>query len=371
MKAFSKICIAVLLLISVVACNNKHSNLADGIYAEIQTSKDTILVQLEHKKTPITVANFVSLAEGNNPFVSEQFKEKPFYDGLKFHRVISKNNGDEQDFMIQGGDPQGDGSGGPGYKFKDEIVSELKHNKSGILSMANAGPGTNGSQFFITLVETPWLDGKHTVFGHVVEGQTAIDSILQNDIINKIAIIRVGNDAKKFNAPKIFKEYYDNEAKLQKENEEKTRKIGIENRTRFEKLKLEGTETESGIIYTFITKAEGAKPKNETDILVNYSGYFENGDLFDTSYLNIAEIYGKIDNRKLAANGYKAFPFKYGQKQGLIPGFIEAIELMNYNDKLVVYIPSNLAWGEQGAGHLIPPHTNVIFEVEILEKTNP
>ena len=152
--------IAVLTLIFTGCKSSKYADLDDGIYADIQTSKGDILVQLHHKATPVTVANFVSLAEGVSPFVTENKKDKKFYDGIIFHRVM-------KDFMIQGGDPEGTGRGNPGYKFKDEFVDSLTHSGKGILSMANSGPKTNGSQFFITHKETPWLNGKHTVFGKV------------------------------------------------------------------------------------------------------------------------------------------------------------------------------------------------------------
>ena len=180
----------------------KSTTTAEGIFAEFDTSKGKITVQLEYKKTPITVANFVSLAEGTNTIVKADLKGKPFYNGLKFHRVI-------KDFMIQGGDPLGNGSGDPGYKFKDEFT-DLKHSKGGILSMANSGVATNGSQFFITHKDTPWLDGKHTVFGHVTSGMDVVNKIEQNDVINKVTISKIGAEAKKFNASKVFADYYAN-----------------------------------------------------------------------------------------------------------------------------------------------------------------
>ncbi len=178
-----------------------QSKKQEGIFAEINTSKGIVVVALEFKKTPITVASFISLAEGTNTQVKESFKGKPFYNGLKFHRVI-------KDFMIQGGCPEGTGSGEPGYKFVDEIT-DLTHESAGILSMANSGPGTNGSQFFITHKPTAWLDGKHTVFGNVIIGQEIVDKIEQNDVINSIIIIRNGKEAKKFKAEKIFKAYFE------------------------------------------------------------------------------------------------------------------------------------------------------------------
>ena len=199
-----------LLLVSLLftSCKeDEYKDLGDGIYADIKTSKGNIIVVLEYEKTPITVANFITLAQGKNPFVSQEYKEKPFYDGLKFHRVIN-------DFMIQGGDPLGDGTGGPGYKFKDEFNPSLKHSKAGILSMANAGEKTNGSQFYITHKETPWLDFKHTVFGEVVQGMEVVNLIEMGDLIENVTILVRGSKAKKFDAVKTFKEYYSAEAEI-------------------------------------------------------------------------------------------------------------------------------------------------------------
>ena len=185
-------------LINAQKDEDKTTKLEDGMYAEMTTSKGVIILQLEFEKTPLTVANFVGLAEGAIENTAKKVGV-PFYDSLKFHRVI-------KDFMIQGGDPLGNGSGGPGYKFKDEIVPDLKHTGPGIFSMANAGPKTNGSQFFITHKATPWLDGRHTVFGHVIQGQDVVDAIVQGDIIVSVKIIRKGKPAKKFDALKTFTE---------------------------------------------------------------------------------------------------------------------------------------------------------------------
>tara|TARA_B100001109_G_C18838351_1_gene463131 strand:+ start:165 stop:764 length:600 start_codon:yes stop_codon:yes gene_type:complete len=197
MKIFSTILSLLVATTLTLSCNSQ-SKLGDGLFAKINTTKGSIIVKLEFQKTPLTVANFVGLAEGDIKNTAKAEGE-PYYDGLTFHRVI-------KDFMIQGGDPTGSGAGGPGYSFKDEFDTSLKHNRAGTLSMANAGPGTNGSQFFITHKDTPWLDGKHTVFGYVVEGQGTVDLIEKGDVIKSIEIIRNGKEAKAFNAAKVFSE---------------------------------------------------------------------------------------------------------------------------------------------------------------------
>ncbi|MFC7773919.1 peptidylprolyl isomerase [Flavobacterium sp. GCM10027622] len=348
------------LIALLFSCNSGGDQLPEGLYAEIETNKGKIMVQLEFEKTPITVANFVSLAEGKNPMVNEKFSGKPFYDGLKFHRVIPN-------FMIQGGDPDGNGSGGPGYKFKDEIVADLKHTGPGILSMANAGPGTNGSQFFITHKETPWLDGKHTVFGHVIKGQDIVNLIAQEDVIKKITIIRKGSKAKKFDAGKIFKESVAKQAAEQKEIEAKLAKAKADKLAYFAQAKASGTKSESGLVYSIITKGSGKKPADGSTVYVHYAGYFEDGTLFDTSYENVAAENGKLDLNRQAAKAYQPFPFQAGRKDGLIPGFLEGLEKMNLGDKALLFIPSNLGYGAQGAGGVIPPNANLIFELELLE----
>lgn len=349
------------------SCNSAHDKLPDGLYAEIETSKGKILLQLEYEKAPVTVANFVSLAEGKNPMVSAKFSGKPFYDGLKFHRVIAN-------FMIQGGDPDGNGSGGPGYQFKDEFVADLKMDKPGILAMANAGPGTNGSQFFITHKETNYLNGRHTVFGHVVTGQDVVNKIAQDDQIIKVTIIRKGAKAKKFDAPKIFKDNFAAEAVARKAAEEakkvsdaKAAKVATEKAAYFAGIRNSATKTESGLAYKIVEKGSGKKPVAGSTIYVNYAGYFEDGNLFDSSYENVEKAYGKFNLDKAAHGGYQPFPFQAGKKEGLIPGFLEGLDKLSFGDKVVLFIPSNLGYGAQGAGGVIPPNANLIFELEIVE----
>ncbi|MBP4138452.1 peptidylprolyl isomerase [Flavobacterium geliluteum] len=321
----------------------------DGIFATITTTKGDIVLSLEYIKAPVTVANFVSLAEGKNPSVKkESLKGKPFYDGLKFHRVIN-------DFMIQGGDPEGNGSGGPGYAFKDEFVPELKFEKGGILAMANSGPATNGSQFFITHKDTPWLNGKHTIFGHVVTGMDIVNKIVQDDIITKITITRKGAAAKKFDAVKVFSDEF-------KKAEIKA--------AYFSKIKATATTTASGLKYVVTQKGTGVKAAEGTTFYFHYAGYFEDGNLFDSSIANVARTYGKYDANRDANNGYQAFPFVAGKKDGMIPGFIEALNMMSDGEKATFFLPSDLAYGAAGAGGVIPPNATLIFEIETY-KTQP
>jgi len=366
----------------------------EGVFVEMKTSKGLIVLQLEYKKTPITVANFVSLIEGNNPQVSEQHKGKPFFDGLKFHRVIAN-------FMIQGGDPQGNGSGGPGYAFKDEFDPTLMHDKGGILSMANSGPKTNGSQFFITHKETAWLNNKHSVFGHVVTGMDVVNAIAQDDKIEKVTVKRVGADAKKFDAVKVFSDYFANKAEDDKkqalidaENKKKQDIIDAENKkkqalldaeakrvyvekygtvlaakvTALQGVKAKATKTASGLEYVITEKGTGTKPEAGKDVAIKYSGFLEDGTLFDSSIEDVAKLFGKFDQNRANANAYVPIQTKAGQYQ-FIQGFAEGLNLLNIGDKATFFIPSNLAYGERGAGNVIPPNSNIIFEVEFLEGT--
>ena len=355
-----KISILLLLLAvtSFYSCKDEHSNLPDGLYADIETNKGHIIVELDYKKAPVTVANFVTLAEGKNEFVTKDYlKKKPFFDGLKFHRVI-------EDFMIQTGDPEGTGSGDTGYKFKDEIT-DLKFDKAGVLAMANNGPGTNSSQFFITHVETPWLDGKHTIFGHVVEkGQEVVNVIKQDDKIVSVTIIRNGEAAKKFDAVKVFSDYFSQIAK----EKGKYADVQKEKVAYYASLRPKATKTSSGLEYVITEKGTGQKPKTGTQIYIAYSGFLEDGSLFDSSLEEVNKAFGKLDVARAEQKGYQPIPFQAGRKDGMIPGFIEGIEQLSFGDKAVLFIPSHLAYGAAGAGGVIPPNANIIFEIQLLEK---
>jgi cyclophilin family peptidyl-prolyl cis-trans isomerase len=364
-----------LVIASLYSCKEEHNNLPDGLYADIETNKGNIIVQLDYEKAPITVANFVSLAEGKNEFITnENLKNRPFYDGLKFHRVIA-------DFMIQGGDPLGTGSGDTGYKFKDEF-SDLHFDKGGVLAMANNGPTTNSSQFFITHVATPWLDGKHTIFGHVVEkGMDVVNAIKQDDYMVKVTIIRNGEEAKKFDAVKTFRDYFT----VESENQKKKLAIDAENKKIFDAkykvvrdekvaalqaLKAKAIKSKTGLEYVITTKGNGKKPANGQNVYIHYAGFLENGQLFDSSIESVCRAFGTFDANRAAQNGYQPIPFQAGRKDGMIPGFIEGLEKLSFGDKAVLFIPSKLGYGEAGAGGVIPPNANIIFEVELLE-SNP
>jgi cyclophilin family peptidyl-prolyl cis-trans isomerase len=364
MKIFG-VLIAVLLGVLISCKPTKYTDLDEGLYADLSTNKGAILLKLEFKKTPITVANFVSLAEGSNEYVTDSIKGKPYYNGLIFHRVL-------KDFMIQTGDPLGTGSGNPGYQFIDEFPKDesgnllLKHDRPGILSMANAGPATNGSQFFITHKETAWLDGKHTVFGQVVRGQSVVDLIVQSDKILTVKIIKVGREAKSFKASKEFSNFYENYSKdkIEKELEfEETVKNTLD---RFNNLSKEAIEYPSGLKMIISETKNGKKPKNGNSVRVHYAGYFSNGELFDTSIKEVAIANQKYSKSKDDQERYEAFSVTYGPEAELIPGFKEGLQKMKIGDKAVLFIPSHLAYGSQGAGGVIPPNTNLVFELELV-----
>ena len=356
------------------SCNSQkkaYKDLGDGLFADIETTQGNIIVKLNYKETPVTVANFVTLAEGKNTFVKAEYKGKPFYNGTIFHRVI-------KDFMIQGGDPTGTGMGEPGYRFEDEIVPTLKHDKKGILSMANAGPATNGSQFFITQVPTPHLDGRHTVFGETVKGLEVIDAIAntktvmndkpEKDIkINKITIIANGKDAKNFNAVKVFEDYFKEINKREREKEAKTKAAAAKF---LEEVKVQEPQAKalpSGVKIFKLVDGKGKQPNHTHQVMVNYAGYLKNGTLFDSNVKEIEEAYGKYDSLREQQGGYQAFPMPYNTSAQLIPGFRDALLTMKVGDKIRVFIPAALGYGERGAGDVIPPNSDLIFDIEITD----
>ncbi|WP_299226358.1 peptidylprolyl isomerase [uncultured Psychroserpens sp.] len=306
----------------------------DGLYAKFNTTKGEILVALEFEKTPGTVGNFVALAEGNLEN-SAKPQGQPYYDGLKFHRVIP-------DFMIQGGCPQGTGTGNPGYKFDDEFHPDLKHDRPGVLSMANAGPGTNGSQFFITHVETPWLDNNHTVFGKVLKGQDVVDAIAQDDAIETLEILRVGEAAESFNAVEAFRVFEGaREKRVEAEREAA--------RAELDKLAAGFDETKSGLRYQIIQKGNGKPAEAGSMVSVHYKGQLADGTVFDSSYKRNTPL-----------------DFQVGVGQ-VIPGWDEGICLLNVGDKARLVIPSDLGYGSAGAGGVIPPNATLVFDVELMD----
>jgi peptidylprolyl isomerase len=339
MRIFNKFTISSLLLalmaVSATAAPGDAA-LGNGISARISTSRGDIVVRLEYQKTPLTVCNFVALAEGK----MNNTGGKRFYDGLSFHRVIA-------DFMIQGGDPLGNGSGGPGYSFPDEFDSSLRHDGPGVLSMANAGPGTNGSQFFITHKDTPWLDGKHTVFGRVVQGQQVVNAIRQGDRIERITIIRNGQEAAAFKADQAaFDSLLKNAATAATAKTRAQRDADI---ARINAKYPNLTVTPSGIRYSITRQGNGAKPARGKTVAVNYRGMFVSGEVFDASDLRGALL-----------------EFQAGTGQ-VISGWDEAILDMKVGEKRLVVIPPELAYGEQGAGNgLIPANSFLVFEMELV-----
>jgi peptidylprolyl isomerase len=326
----------LLVTITMSACE-EAKNLPDGLYAVMETTRGEIILSLEYEKTPLTVINFVGLAEGK---MKTDAKSGPYYDGLKFHRVIN-------DFMVQGGDPQGTGAGGPGYNFVDEIDSSLKFDGPGVLAMANAGPGTNGSQFFITHVETSWLQGKHTIFGHVVEGMDIVNAIKQGDSIVKVSIIRNGAAAEAFKADQAaFDAINDGLVEsAKKKAEEASKAILDEIQNRWPNAET----TESGIRYVIKKEGTGKTPPSGTKVTVHYTGMFMDGRKFDSS----------VDRNQ-------PFEFTVGARQ-VITGWDETVLSMKKGEQRTIILPPELAYGSRGAGGVIPPDSWLVFEVELID----
>jgi len=313
------------------------NNLPEGLYGALFTNRGIVVLELEMEKTPMTVSNFVGLAEGTIDHIKGV--GVPFYDGLTFHRVIN-------DFMVQGGDPKGDGTGGPGYSFPDEIHPELRHDAPGILSMANAGAGTNGSQFFITHVENPWLDGRHTVFGRVVEGQDVISQIVQGDQIEKVRIIRKGREAEAFRPKEeSFKELV--ESRMEEERINFEQKM-VQDLARVEDRYSNATILDSGLRYIINQPGSGAKPQKGQQVSIHYEGKLLDGTLFDSSFRR---------------NQPFEVPIGIGN---VIPGWDEGVLDMRVGEKRTLIIPPELGYGSAGAGGVIPPYAWLVFDLELL-----
>lgn len=304
----------------------------DGVYAVIATAKGDIVLQLEFQKTPIAVSNFVALAEG-------AMTGKPFYDGLKFHRVISN-------FMIQGGDPNGDGTGGPGYEFPNEIDPTLKHTGPGILAMANRGADTNGSQFYITHVKTDWLDGGYTIFGHVVVGQNVVNAIVQGDVMTSVTIVRKGTAAEAFHPTKASFQALVSDVKAKKLAAEKAAAAAADKK--LSELTTGMTKTASGLYFKVLKTGMGSKPEKGQTILAHYEGRLMDGTVFDSSYKR---------------NEPFEFPVGVGQ---VIPGWDEALMDMKVGEKRTIVLPPSLGYGARGAGGVIPPNAWLVFDVQLV-----
>ncbi len=371
-----------------VTVNGEKVILEDGLYAFMKTTQGEILIKLEDKLAPTTVANFIALAEGTQEFVTiEGKKGVPFYDSTKFHRVIPE-------FMVQGGDPQGTGQGGPGYRFEDEFGEGLSHTGPGVLSMANSGPGTNGSQFFITIKETPWLDGKHSIFGKVIYGMDVVNKIVgvprdnrdmprEEQTLETVKILRVGSDFKKYDAMVAFKGGKEGLAEIAKAREEENRKaheaasaaeaerlaamqpLFEANVARFAALEKKAKTSESGLKYVIETVGDGEKPKIGDMVNVHYAGYLmADGKLFDASYKDIAVKYGVYNPQR---EPYAPYSVAYGPSGQVIAGWREGLQLLNKGGKATLIIPAKLAYGDQGAGGVIPPGATIVFDIEIVE----
>ena len=312
----------------------KTAPLPEGVYGNIYTPKGKIVCRLEYEKAPITVANFVGLAEGTK--THSRSESKKFYDGLTFHRV-------EPGFVIQGGDPAGNGSGGPGYQFINETDPALRHDREGILAMANAGPNTNGSQFYITLSATPSLDGHYSVFGSVVQGMDVVKAIQKGDRMDSVRITRVGSKAKGF---RITEEKFQAMLKKSKGDDE-AKQAKVE--AGFRAMEKKAITTASGLKYIVLLPGNGAKPAKGTSIKVHYTGTLTDGTKFDSS-----------------RDRNQPFEFVVGIGK-VIPGWDEALLDMRKGERRTLIIPPNLGYGAQGAGGVIPPNATLIFDVELLD----
>jgi cyclophilin family peptidyl-prolyl cis-trans isomerase len=390
--------ISILAAIVSSSCQEQYPELEDGLYAEFTTNKGVMVAELYYDKVPVTVSNFVALAEGTHPMAEEQYAGKPFYDGTIFHRVIDG-------FMIQGGDPTGTGRGTPGYRFAADYNKDLKHDTPGILSMANGGGiNTNGSQFFIT--EAPYARGDffdangnlkpcdqrgvscHSVFGKLVLGLEVQDSISNVEVVNpaarnhkpvedvvlqKVSIIRKGSEAKAFDAvtvfaeemPKVEENFATARAEAQKKAEEMARIAKDEWLKKNEELEGKRIDSPTGMAMIYTYESDGEQPNSAQRVNIDCAGYFEDGTLFWTTWKEVAEKNNMYDERQDQMNGYAPFSMPYNETATLVAGFREAMLNMKVGDKARVFIPYYLGYGEAGNPPVIPPNTNLVFDIEL------
>ncbi|MCG8572385.1 MAG: FKBP-type peptidyl-prolyl cis-trans isomerase [Spirochaetes bacterium] len=341
---------AIIITLLFAGCSHGGVKLSDGIYAEFHTTQGKIICELYYEKVPVTIGNFVGLAEGTKEFTDPETQEKvkkPYYNNLTFHRIV-------KDFVIQGGCPLGNGTGGPGYSFIDEFNETLSHDAKGILSMANAGPNSNGSQFFITLAPVKNLDNRHTVFGKIIEGLDVVDAIgniptdenenpTEKQVIKKVKIIRVGKKAKQFDAEAAF----NLQEEIKKQQEEKQKQQLTETLTKLGLNEDQLTTTRTGLQFKIIKEGTGNKPSKGDQISMHFKGYFANGELFDSTY---------------ETNETVSIAVGMGQ---ILPGWDEALLDMKTGEKRIAVIPYYLAFGEKGY-QSIPPKATLIFEIELV-----
>jgi peptidylprolyl isomerase len=337
MKKFTKVQIlaAVFLAAAGLASCQPKADRPDGLYAIMETNKGNIVISLEFEKAPLTVGNFVGLAEGK----LDATKGKHFYDGIVFHRV-------EPGFVVQGGDPLGNGTGGPGYRFPDEFSPELKHDAAGVVSMANSGSNTNGSQFFITLAAAAWLDGKHSVFGKVVEGMDVVNSLKVGDKIQKVEIERYGQAAKAFDSSQ---KAWDERLGAAYAALKATSASKAEDNKKIIASKWpDAVADENGIYQKVLRNGVGDVPAKGSTVSVIYKGMLLDGTVFDQSAL---------------AGG--PLKFKVGSGE-IIEGWDKVVSTMHKGEKRLVVIPPELAYGSAGIGGVIPADAYLVFEMELV-----
>jgi peptidylprolyl isomerase len=331
---------------------------APGIYAVFETTLGNIVCQLDYDKAPVSCANFVGLATGEQEWLDPKTNAKvtrPFYDGLKFHRCI-------KGFMVQGGCPLGNGRGNPGYSFPDEFSPALRHDKPGMLSMANSGPNTNGSQFFITLAPTAHLNDRHSIFGHVVSGLDVAEKMadvpmtgqenstpVTDIVMTKVRIVRTGQAAQAFDWKKEFakKDTLGAKMEAQKSETDTTQLTAL-----FKKLGVDGSKlqkSDDGMQWIVRKPGTGAVPKSGQTIKAHYTGYLVDGTKFDSS----------VDRGQ---------PFETPIGVGrVIKGWDIAFMQMKVGEKRVIVIPPSLGYGARGAGGVIPPNATLVFDVELID----